>query len=424
MRSRRCRERVDVSGDRLSNLPDDLIHKILSYIGTKQAVETSALASRWRFVWTSLPYLNFSSEDFPSLPKFSKFVNHVLSRRNNEIEVPFVKLTIRGKVNQVSESLKSLTLKTVELCAPRRGSYSCTLSLMWELPALTTLHLDRIGLPVDSTDKCIGLISKCVNLKNLTLEDCKPVGSYDITICHSVLSNLKINGEVRYVKSVSILHSMSKIQISAAPDLAYLLLKNCCCSNISVDDFPHLEEVDVCIFDPYRDHPHEVIRLLRHLHIVKYLRLNLEILEVLLEQEKANTMTDKAHMEEKEAPIESHKGKMHEQEQPQLETNMQPHFPRTFGQMKSYRKDLSVRTEKRKEKACLIISKLEDIEKLLAKLPASKRAMIQPCFSSLCAEADIITSKVTDLLKMQCDENQSRLGVCFHKLATSTDPSS
>ncbi|GKD42390.1 hypothetical protein Tco_1267035 [Tanacetum coccineum] len=73
---------------------------------------------------------------------------------------------------------------------------------------------------------------------------------------------------------------MSKIQISAAPDLAYLRLLNCCCSNISVDDFPHLEEVDVCIFDPYRDHPQEVIRLLRHLHSVKYLRLNLEILEV------------------------------------------------------------------------------------------------------------------------------------------------
>ncbi|GJR15225.1 F-box domain containing protein [Tanacetum coccineum] len=552
MRSPRCRERVNVSGDRLSNLPDDLIHKILSYIGTKQAVETSALASRWRFVWTSLPYLNFSSEDFPSLPKFSKFVNHVLSRRNNEIEVPFVKLTFRGKVSQVfvrrilnyaishnvqqltvicllennieiplslfsSESLKSLTLKTVELCVPRRGSYSCTLSSMWELPALTTLHLDRIGLSVDSTDKCIGLISKCVNLKNLTLEDCKPMGSYDITICHSVLSNLKINGGVRYVKSVSvvapqlkklsILHPMSKIQISAAPDLAYLRLLNCCCSNISVDDFPHLEEVDVCIFDPYRDHPQEVIRLLRHLHSVKYLRLNLEILEhlsssvelishqpspftnlkslkiypklvnewnlpkkrvdmsievktylldsspsatftivsreelnapknatsaqylmaelqVLLEQERANTMTDKAHMEQKEAPMESHKGKMHEQEQPQPETNMQPHFAGTFGQMKSYWKDLSVRTEKRKEKACLIISKLENIEKLLAKLPASKRAMIQPCFSSLCAEADIITSEVTDLLKMQCDENRSRLGVCFHKLATSSDPSS
>ncbi|GKD42391.1 F-box domain containing protein [Tanacetum coccineum] len=149
--------------------------------------------------------------DLPLLCQVSsKFVNHVLSRRNNEIEVPFVKLTFRGKVSQVfvrrilnyaishnvqqltvicllennieiplslfsSESLKSLTLKTVELCVPRLGSYSCTLSSMWELPALTTLHLDRIGLSVDSTDKCIGLISKCVNLKNLTLEDCKPM---------------------------------------------------------------------------------------------------------------------------------------------------------------------------------------------------------------------------------------------------------
>ncbi|GJR24445.1 hypothetical protein Tco_0972972 [Tanacetum coccineum] len=40
-----------------------------------------------------------------------------------------------------------------------------------------------------------------------------------------------------------------------------------------------------------------------------------------------------------------------------------------------------------------------------------------------CMMADIITGKVTDLLKMQCDENRSRLGVCFHKLATFSDPS-
>nr|GFA54171.1 hypothetical protein [Tanacetum cinerariifolium] len=39
-------------------------------------------------------------------------------------------------------------------------------------------------------------------------------------------------------------------------------------------------------------------------------------LHVLLEQGKANTMPNKAHMEQKEAPMESHKGNMHEQEQP------------------------------------------------------------------------------------------------------------
>ncbi|GKG49395.1 hypothetical protein Tco_0515847, partial [Tanacetum coccineum] len=84
----------------------------------------------------------------------------------------------------------------------------------------------------------------------------------------------------------------------------------------------------------------------------------------------------------------------------------------------------SVRIEQRQEKACRIISKLEDIEKLLAKLPASKRAMIQPCFSSLCAEAEIVTHKITDYMKIQCDENQCRLSVCFRELAASFVPSS
>ncbi|GJZ26276.1 hypothetical protein Tco_0570529, partial [Tanacetum coccineum] len=93
-------------------------------------------------------------------------------------------------------------------------------------------------------------------------------------------------------------------------------------------------------------------------------------LHVLLEQDKANTMPNKAYMEQKEAPMESHKGKTHEQEQPQLRIGG------SLVQMKSFWKDLSMWIEQRIEKVYLIISKLEDIKKLLAKLLASKRVMI------------------------------------------------
>ncbi|KAJ0726131.1 hypothetical protein HanPI659440_Chr12g0466771 [Helianthus annuus] len=47
-----------------------------------------------------MPYLKFTSQDFPKYLKFSKFVTHVLSRRNNLTEVYSLKLTFRGKASQ------------------------------------------------------------------------------------------------------------------------------------------------------------------------------------------------------------------------------------------------------------------------------------------------------------------------------------
>ncbi|ESQ47067.1 hypothetical protein EUTSA_v10028237mg, partial [Eutrema salsugineum] len=52
---------------RLSDLPDDLLVKILSYLPTKVAVSTSVLSKRWQFLWMWLPNLEYSnSNDYSS----------------------------------------------------------------------------------------------------------------------------------------------------------------------------------------------------------------------------------------------------------------------------------------------------------------------------------------------------------------------
>ncbi|XP_047962226.1 F-box/LRR-repeat protein At3g26922-like [Salvia hispanica] len=53
--------------DRLSQLPDDILHLILDKIGIFQAVETAILSERWKKLWRSLPALRFHF----SLPKDS-----------------------------------------------------------------------------------------------------------------------------------------------------------------------------------------------------------------------------------------------------------------------------------------------------------------------------------------------------------------
>ncbi|XP_076959140.1 putative FBD-associated F-box protein At5g22720 [Bidens hawaiensis] len=86
--------------DRLSSLPDDLIHKILSFLKITDAIGNSVLPRRRRYIWTSMPYLTVSTEDFTTLREFSKFVTQVLSHHNNITEVYSMKLKFRGKVSQ------------------------------------------------------------------------------------------------------------------------------------------------------------------------------------------------------------------------------------------------------------------------------------------------------------------------------------
>lgn len=133
-------------------------------------------------------------------------------------------------------------------------------------------------------------------------------------------------------------------------------------------------------------------------------------LEVLLEQEKANTETEMAHM--------------HEQRNTKPEQKMQPRIWVSMTQINRCWEDLSLQIVQRKQNACRIICQLQSIEGVLTSLPPSNRALIQPRFSSLCAEAGIVMNKITDFMKIQCDENQFRLSVCFQEFATALQSSS
>jgi hypothetical protein len=322
MVSENDKKRLDVEVDRLSSLPDDLIHKILSFNDTLDAVKTSTLSSRWRFIWTTMTCLAFSSEDFPNLPKFSKFVKHVLSGRDNQREVSSVKLSFRGKASQVfvkrilayafSHNVQQLNIKSVDstiefplslfssqtlkhLILNQSYYHHVIFTSTWEVPALTTLHLNEIILSHDNADNFSGLISKCVNLKNLTLTNCHLLVGWkniDFNIFHPQLSNLTIESEPWNARSLSVVapqlknliirrcENSSKGIMISAPDLAYLHLQCYDCLKFSADDFHSLEKADISITRPYMEDPQNIVGLFQLLHSVKNLTLNLEILEV------------------------------------------------------------------------------------------------------------------------------------------------
>ncbi|KAK1665713.1 hypothetical protein QYE76_053872 [Lolium multiflorum] len=78
--------------DRLSDLPDCLLHSVLSSLGSRQVVQTSLLSRRWRHLWRSVPCLDVDQRDFileesePEAPGFgaSAADREVYSKALNE----------------------------------------------------------------------------------------------------------------------------------------------------------------------------------------------------------------------------------------------------------------------------------------------------------------------------------------------------
>ncbi|KAM0064015.1 putative F-box domain-containing protein [Helianthus debilis subsp. tardiflorus] len=220
--------RMNVEDDRLSMLPDDLIYRILSHISIKYAIQTNALSSRWRFIWNSMPYLTISTLDAPDL---SEFVNHVLSRRNDQIEVYSVKLSfyqrfskellktildyafshnvqkltvacfLNGHIVFPLDLFRSPSLKYLRLSGSPvgPGNGNCIIfESTWELPALTTLRLDYILVDdkLHDDDTGISLFSKCATLKNLTINFFAVLESSNFTVCHSGLLILLLKMDI------------------------------------------------------------------------------------------------------------------------------------------------------------------------------------------------------------------------------------
>ncbi|KAJ1691976.1 hypothetical protein LUZ63_016131 [Rhynchospora breviuscula] len=76
-------KKVPTAIDRISLLPDHVLHHILSFLPLKQAGRTSILSPRWRHVWASLQRLTFYKDELVKfgLERFITYVNAALPYR-------------------------------------------------------------------------------------------------------------------------------------------------------------------------------------------------------------------------------------------------------------------------------------------------------------------------------------------------------
>ncbi|KAI3764537.1 hypothetical protein L2E82_14548 [Cichorium intybus] len=221
----RSREMLN-DDDRISRLPDGVIHHIYSFIDTRFAVQSSLLSSRWRNTWKSHPYLNFKIDRFTNQTnpsKFPNFVHRFLSDRDNDAEVTTIdfrsnsiKLPLLKEIITYAMSHRTQKLN-IEFLGDktRRGGFDLSLfksrflqdlrlsidfeflktpTMTWDLPGLTSLNLESVTFtlhpPNDS--KSIELFSRFSNLKTLMLVNCRLSNIDSFIIKSNTLQNLSL----------------------------------------------------------------------------------------------------------------------------------------------------------------------------------------------------------------------------------------
>ncbi|GLT40820.1 hypothetical protein SLA2020_149250 [Shorea laevis] len=178
--------------DRLSDLPDCLLHHILSFMDSKYAVQTCILSKRWVSVWTHLPVLKLDSKFFNRVGNFRSFISQVLDhcetsniltlsicspKKNlaSSLVDKIISFAVSHSVQELDLSLKYPIgdLQNVFRCQSLRFlklDLFCVLPLpnSISLASLKTLILCKVTLK--SENHCFDLFSSCLDLQNLVLD--------------------------------------------------------------------------------------------------------------------------------------------------------------------------------------------------------------------------------------------------------------
>uniref|UniRef100_A0A5B7BF76 F-box domain-containing protein n=1 Tax=Davidia involucrata TaxID=16924 RepID=A0A5B7BF76_DAVIN len=113
--------------DRISDLPDGILHHILSFLPIEFIAQTSVLSKRWRFLWRSYPFLDFSTVHPPIhnppintkrlhhlQTKAMEFVTTVLSRRDEDSNIKTFRLSGHLSLSCLHDCIRRVVKHSVE----------------------------------------------------------------------------------------------------------------------------------------------------------------------------------------------------------------------------------------------------------------------------------------------------------------------
>ncbi|CAJ2678326.1 unnamed protein product [Trifolium pratense] len=160
--------------DKLSDLPEDVLLHVLSFLNTKHVVETCVLSTRWKYLWKHIPTLILHSSSFSTMKHFARFLSKILTLRDSSTTLHTLDLVHHGKIESrllknVLNYVSSHNTHLKELGINVRADTCLILSCVSSCRALTSLKLSMY--PKSCYNFSETLFPNSLNLPNLTSLD-------------------------------------------------------------------------------------------------------------------------------------------------------------------------------------------------------------------------------------------------------------
>ncbi|KAF5751303.1 F-box/LRR-repeat protein [Tripterygium wilfordii] len=208
--------------DRISQLPDEVLVSILSFLTMKEAARTSVIACRWREVWTSIPSLDFDASEtsnslweeeeglnpYEETGKYIKWINNVLDAYQGYCIDEFrVRFDLEPMFTSDIDRWFNFALekKVKRLVMDFRGYYGCPRSNIFAIPLLSSPVLHTAEFPDCRSLKILKLkyldisgaviehlISTCLYLEQLVIEGSNSLTDLNVVGQSLCLKYLKI----------------------------------------------------------------------------------------------------------------------------------------------------------------------------------------------------------------------------------------
>ncbi|XP_024641042.1 F-box/LRR-repeat protein At3g26922 isoform X2 [Medicago truncatula] len=297
--------------DRINQLPNSLLHHILSFLPTKTCVQTTPLVSRkWRNLWKNLEALDFCDSSSPQIYEFdndeqflifSVFVNTVLTLRKSRVVRkfclscyhvqldPFYNHSIDTWINAtIGPNLEEFHLTLLTAAGFNRvplSLFSCPNLVSLSFNDYIILQLQdnsKICLPSLKLLQLLDMYNLDLNSVNALLSGCPVLENLEISFAPESLATLRLSSSTLKRLKIDVENEVGAYLEIDAPDLKYLSLTNIMFLNAaSVGNLHNVEEAHLDVFSTHRapsspstsESVEPVLRLLQALSGIKHLKL-------------------------------------------------------------------------------------------------------------------------------------------------------
>ncbi|XP_017974792.1 PREDICTED: F-box/LRR-repeat protein At4g14103 [Theobroma cacao] len=287
--------------DVISKLPEKVLGHILSHLPTIEAVQTSVLATKWRYLWTHIDNLDFDADDFLGDRNFfMDFVDRVLRlRHTNDIEKFSLRFyDLKSDLHRVNDWIRyamSCNVKEIELLLLSSDEEGIPVRLPDNFSSCDSLVALNLGndfvFDIPPTNKCFPSL-KVLHVDVTSPDDeflNKLLCSCPVLEDFSICGDFQYGGDYDYAFKISI-PTLKKLKIKLiyddfkdeldnefiieTPKLEYLSIQDPSIAFFVIDEIPSLIEARVGIghTNYVRDNLISEYRALRVMEVLKGVR--------------------------------------------------------------------------------------------------------------------------------------------------------